>query len=136
MQAALVRYEEFHGMSPGAATAAMLETSSAGIRGWAMVKANEAPKDRTDGRRARADQDPVRPGLVAFWIAQSRQLPPDRDHGLLDRILRRVDVARPGGAGEAEQGEFGQRVGLAGGGGRLEGGDGLVGPAGRDEDLR
>ena len=44
--------------------------------------------------RAGTDDDAVAPGFEAVGIAQSGQLVPDRDEGLLKRVLREVRVAQ------------------------------------------
>ena len=56
-------------------------------------------------RDAGPDDDPVRPGVEAVRVAQPRQLVPDRDQGLLQRILGQVVVAQdPVGGGEQAAG--------------------------------
>ncbi len=51
-----------------------------------------APSPRL--RVARVDEDPSQPGFEPVDVAQLGQLTPGRDKGLLDGVLRPIDVAQ------------------------------------------
>jgi hypothetical protein len=64
--------------------------------------------------RAGPDEEPPKPGVESIGIAKGGQIPPGADEGLLDRVLRRLGVARDESSNGIEPGSRGACQALEG----------------------